>query len=188
MRRTDYLSCIGCLVFILATISSGPVNAASHQWRFNEIFSNEDGTVQFIEMKECCGFTSETTLIGKWILTVDAATHFDFPQDLTGNTANKYLLLATQGFVDLPGAPTPDFIIPDNFIPTGDDTLEYWMYIAAVWSYSGLPTDGTMSLNRDGSTGVNSPTNFAGDTGSVDTVPVTGTSWGATKTQWSIPY
>ncbi len=35
-----------------------------------------------------------------------------------------------------------------------------------------LPTDGALSLNSDGTTGVNSPTNFAGEMGSVNAPPI----------------
>lgn len=183
MRRATSL--VACAIVFAAWQT--PAHAASHQWRFNEIFSNADGTVQFIEMKECCGLTSETQLAGKWILAVNAAHQFDLDANLTGNTANKFLLLGTQAFADLPGAPTPDFIIPDHFLPLGDDTLEYWLYSAAVWSYSGLPANGTLSLARNGTTDVNSPTNFAGETGTIDaTVPVEHATWGALKAIWNL--
>lgn len=188
MKRTTSTSWIGLLAMIVAAMWQAPADAASHQWRFNEIFSNADGTVQFIEMKECCGFVAETQLSGKWILAVDASNQYDFPQNLNGNTANKYLLLATQSFADLAGAPAPDFILPDNFLALGADTLEYWLYSSAVWSYSGLPTDGSMSLNGDGSTGLNSPTNFTGETGTIDvSVPVSESSWSEIKATGSEP-
>jgi len=146
--------------------------AASHQWRFNEIFTNADGTVQFIEMKECCGFTDEFFLEDKW-LRGDVSTHqYTFPSSLdTGsNTALKYVLIATQDFADLPGAPTPDYIMPDGFLTVTGDTLRYWFYAPAVMTYTTgqLPTDGVTSLRVNGSTGVNSPTNYAGDSGSIN--------------------
>jgi len=146
-----------------------PVWGGSHLWRFNEIYSNADGTIQFIEMKECCGATSEIGILGKWILAVGTDNQYVFSHNLTGNTANKYLLLATEGFAASPGVPAPDFIIPDGFLPLEGDTLEYWLYSAATWIYleGELPTDGVLSLNEDHTTGVNSPTNYAGETGSV---------------------
>ena len=96
---------IGVLLFLLLLAATRPAGAASHQWRFNELFSNADGTIQFIEMQECCGFNSEWALQSKWILVVHANHKYTFRSSLTGNTANKYLLLATQGFADIPGAP-----------------------------------------------------------------------------------
>ena len=172
--------------------------ADSHQWRFNELYSNANGTVQFIEMKECCGFTSEWNIAPKWILAVNANHQYTFTSDLTGDTANKYLLLATQGFADLEGLPTPDAIIPDGFLPIGGDVLEYWLYGTIIRRlYGPLPLDGISALQIGGygpdnqggtpddvtTVGVNSPTNYAGESGSITpaSVPVRPTTWGAIK-------
>ncbi len=161
----------GALAVALSALLAGaaPVSAASHLWRFNEIYSNADGTIQFIEMKECCGGVAEWGLGEKWVLAVNAGNQFIFPENLSGDTAFQHLLLATAGFAALPGVPKPDFIIQDGFLPFDGDTLEYWLYPAATWSYAEgeLPLDGILSLNVDHTTGVNSPTNFAGETGSV---------------------
>lgn len=182
-RHRPFLTAAPLLVLwvLAAPPNARPVEAASHQWRFHEVFTNADGTVQFIEMKECCGFTTEHELNGKWVLAVGAERQFNFRRNLTGNTAGKSLLLATQAFADLPGAPEPDFIIPEGFLPLDGETLEYWMYSNATWSYAGpqLPTDGVTSLNADGTTGMNSPTNYAGQSGAV--VPVDALSWGALR-------
>jgi len=180
MTRESLTTTAGILLLSAAVLSAAPVHAASHQWRFNEVFSTADGTIQFIEMKECCGFTSENALNGKWILAVDADLQYNFPANIAGNTANRHLLLATQAFADLPGVPVPDFIIPEGFLPLGGETLEYWMYVDATWTYGAMPTDGVNSIHADGSTGVNSPTNFAGESVTVS-VPVTPVTWGMIK-------
>ena len=101
-------------------------------------------------------------------------------------TSNKYLLIATQAFADLPNAPTPDYIIsavhlPFFFSVTGD-SVSYEPWDTLTFGAGELPIDGITSLNFDGTTGVNSPTNYAGETGSVDVsvppdVPAT-SSWG----------
>ena len=179
-KRTAIYVVLGAMV---AISSATPTFAGSHLWRFNEIFSNADGTIQFIEMKECCGSTIETAIGGKWVLAVNTGNQFTFPSNLSGNTANRHLLLATQAFADLSGVPTPDYIIPDNFLPLGGDTLEYWMYPDATWSYGpgALPVDGVDSLGVDDTVGPNSPTNYAGDSGSVNrnTAPIPAVSvWG----------
>lgn len=83
--------------------------AGSHLWRFNEIFSNTDGTIQFIELHECCGSNAEVNLSGKWVLSDATGNQFFFPENLIPPTA-KHLLLATAGFAALPGAPTPDYL------------------------------------------------------------------------------
>jgi hypothetical protein len=186
-------------LLILGTlVGAGTARAASHQWRFHELFSNTDGTIQFIELQECCGFTEEIQLQSKWILAVHANHKYTFRSNLVGNTANKYLLLATSGFAAIPGAPTPDIIIPSGFLPTGGDTLEYWLYGATTTRiYGPLPQDGVTATQVGGpgpddtygtaddipnTTGVNSPTNFAGQTGTIDLrVPVRPTTWGSIK-------
>ena len=91
------------------------------------------------------------------------------------------LSMATAAFASLPGAPAPDYIIEDGFLPTNGDTLEYWSYIQATWTYgpTQMPLDGVRSLNADHTTGANSPTNYAGDTGSIDVTPIPAAStWG----------
>ena len=182
MRTEQSTLWTACAVFVLLAAWANVVSAGSHQWRFNEVFSNADGTVQFIEMRECCGCVNEHGLLDKWILAVNSDTEYTFRRNLTGVTAFKHLLLATQDFADLAGAPPPDFIIPDGFLPLGDETMEYWLYPDATWSYGQLPVDGVTSLNADGSTGINSPSNLVGQTGSVDvTVPVLRTTWGRIK-------
>jgi len=168
----------------LVAAAATPAMAASHLWRIHEVFSNSDGTIQFIEMEECCGAMSETQLFGKWILSDATANQFDFPANLTGNTANRFLLLGTSGYAALPGATTPDYIIPDSFFSTTADTLTYFIYTPATVTFAAgeLPLDGINSLNADGTTGTNSPTNYAGQSGSVDAsgVPVpTASAWGA---------
>lgn len=168
-------------VAVLTLGWAGVASSGSHKWRFNELFSNADGTIQFIEMKECCGAAGEFGLSGKWVLVVGANNQFDFDRNLTGDTSFKHLLLATQAFVDLPGAPTPDFIIPDNFLPLGGDTLEYWSYGDATMTFGALPTDGINSLTTRGGTETNSPTNYAGQTGSIDATPVEPITWGQLK-------
>lgn len=165
----------------LIAATATPCRAGSHLWRFNEIFSNPAGTVQFIELKESGGASAEHWLDGKWVLAVGAGNQFTFSADLVGDTSNRHLLLATAAFAALPGAPAPDYIIVDGFLPAGGDTLEYWAYKDATWTYSSgqLPFDGVLSLNADHTTGVNSPTNYAGDTGSIDVGPVpAASSWG----------
>ncbi len=186
---------VGALTLFLFLLGASHANAASHQWRFNELFSNADGTIQFIEMQECCGAMTEWGLQSKWVLAVHANHKYTFRSNLIGNTSNKYYLLGTQGFADTPGAPTPDAIIPSGFLPVNGDTLEYWQYPDATRNYGTLPQDGVTSLevgpgpdgisNTDDDvyvTRVNSPTNYSGESGSINlTVPVLPTTWGAIK-------
>jgi hypothetical protein len=96
---------------------------------------------------------------------------FTFPTGLpSSGTANKRVLVATQGFAAL-GLVTPDYVVPNGFLPTNGGTLNY----AGVdqLTYTSLPTDGTNAIDRNGAMIQNVATNFAGKSGSVTPVPGT---------------
>ncbi len=149
----------------------GSAMAGSHTWDVNELFSNADGTIQFIELFEANGTPGEVNVQGHPISS--DTKNFNLPGSaLTAPTTNKSLLIATQAFADLPNAPTPDYIIPAGLLPfffsVNGDTIAYQPWDSLTFGAGVLPTDGTNSLNFDLTTGVNSPTNYAGETGSVD--------------------
>ena len=97
------------LAAISLVLISNSAQAAFHLWSFSEFFSNADGSVQFIEM--VAAGSGETVANGAQIRTTSGNT-FSFPGNLTGNTLNKRLLIATSGFASIPGAVTPDFTLP----------------------------------------------------------------------------
>jgi hypothetical protein len=151
---------------LIAGLAATTVAANSHLWRIHEIYSNDDGSIQFIEMQEINGADGEFNLVGRWFQT--NAFQYAFPNDLPGPTAYKKFLMATAGFAALPGAPTPDYVIPDNFIDPAGDTLNFFVYDSFSLAPGLLPTDGTLSLDRYDQVALeNSPTNFAGATDSI---------------------
>ena len=161
-----------CLETALATgitfLLTGIASAGIHTWDVNEVFSNSDGTIQFVELWESAGGADETG-VGNGTIT-SAANSFAFGQGaVTGSTANKFYLLATQGFADLPGAPTPDAIIPVGSVPffnQAGGTVAFLSFDS--WAFGSVPTNGTDSLDRITGVGANSPTNYAGQTASVN--------------------
>jgi hypothetical protein len=156
----------------LGLLAASPAHAKNHLWRFTEVFSNAAGTIQFIEMQECCGADEETEMSATSI-TSNTAT-YNFANDLAGPTGHRWLLVATQGFTHLPGAPAPDYIMPDRFFNPVGDTLRYRGVTDIIqFAAGGLPTNGIDSIQRDLQTGtttvgVNSPINFAGQSGTVN--------------------
>jgi len=167
----------------LSTLVSGSAQAKSHLWKFTEIFSSADGSVQFVEM-----LVTDPAGTGEWViqgmeLRSDANSYI-FPNNLPmENTFERWLLIATPAFAELSGAPTPDFEIPAGFFDPTGDTLVYRNGLDGFAIPPGvMPTDGVHSLERDLTTPVNSPTNFAGNTGSVtvasDAIPLL-PPWGA---------
>ena len=143
-----------------------------HLYDITEIFSNADGSVQFIELRVGAS-NGESFWTGKTItVTQNGVTHsFTFPNDLPSTqTANTSVLIATQGFANL-GVVTPNYIVPAGFLFQGSGSVNF----AGVdlFNYSNLPTNGTLSLSVGNVSGTNSPTNFAGQTGTVS-VPSSG--------------
>ncbi len=163
------------LTLALSTLLSLPnpthVPLGSHTWRVNEVFSNATGTIQFVELRECCGGANEVNVGGNNVTAATSGNFFTFPANLpAGTTSNAHILLGTAGFAALPGAPTPDHIVPDNFFDLTAETLQWHIYGPSVLSFSAgqLPVDGVNSLSQSGTVAINSPTNYAGQTGSVD--------------------
>jgi hypothetical protein len=159
---------------VFVALSPGQsAKAGSHTWEVWEVFSNADGTVQFVEIKETHGGTAETGLGGHTMISHPSGNTKSM-HNVTGNTAFTYYLLGTTAFAALPGAPTPDEIIPANFIRLSTDTsMEYSFTNTATWTLGAIPTNGTSSLSRLVSngplvSGTNSPTNYAGVAGQID--------------------
>lgn len=148
--------------------------AGGHTWDINEVFSDPTGTVQFVEIKETGGGAGETGVNGHNITSTNPARTFLIPPPArTPPTSFKTLLFATPAFVGLPGAPTPDYVFPAGSVPFinisgAANTVSYTPFDA--WSYGAglLPLDGVHSLTRTLSTPCNSPTNYAGDTGTIN--------------------
>ncbi len=169
IRRGSVIS-LG-LVALLGGASS-PLLAASHLWVIQELYSNADGTIQYVEMYNCCA-ANETGLSTRYVISHQTGHKYTFTQNLPPNsTTDKYILLATQGFADLPGAPTPDHLIIDGFFAIGGDEVQWWQYSfpdsSLTFAPGQLPTDGLHSLNQDGNgagvVGIGTPRNFAGKT------------------------
>ena len=146
--------------------------AAFHLYRIDQLYSNTDGTVQFVVLREPSGTDGENLWAGKTLRMTSAGgavATFTFPTNLpSGATAGTRVLVATPGFAAL-GLVAPDYTMPAGFLSIGGGTLNY----AGVHSvtYSALPTDGVSALNSAGSTVPNVATNFAGASASVGAAP-----------------
>jgi hypothetical protein len=156
----------------LIALPFSTAQAGSHTWNVNEIFSDSTGNIQFIELVEANGTPNEVGVPGH-SMTSNTKNFVISGPALAPPTSNKFYLIATSGFAALAGAPTPDAIIPPGVLPfffsTGGDTVTYVPWDA--FSFASVPTDGTTSLNANLTTGLNSPTNYAGVSGSVNASP-----------------
>jgi len=159
------------LLCILGVAVAFPVAASFHTFQLNEFYSNADGSIQYVELKEGFGANGQLFLAGHAIASTQGGTTHTlvFLTDLPSViTANKSVLIATPGFAAL-GIVAPDYIVPAGFLFVGGGIVDYAG--VDILTLGALPTDGVTSLNRDGTTGVNSPRNFAGQTGSIPAAP-----------------
>jgi hypothetical protein len=105
------------LVALLVLTAFPRVSQASfHLWRISEVYSNSDGSIQFIELYVPGTLDNgETQMNGRTIVVTapgGGTNTFTFNSNLSGSTGGKRLLIATPGFSLLPGAVTPDFTLP----------------------------------------------------------------------------
>jgi len=180
-----------CGVALAMGFASSPVRANHHAWNFNEVFSNWDGSVQFVEYSipnnnnhhvlSTRGLEATSIVAG-----VPTVKTFMFPANLpSSSTANKKFLIASPGFGLLAGGVTPDYTFPlasmPFFLPNADSISLKWisatLTVDSPLTFTGalLPNDGETSLTdlspngtQNLQPGINSPTNFAGQIGSVD--------------------
>jgi len=150
--------CVAATLLMASSLSY----AAFHLFVIEQIYSNADGTVQFIVLACPGGSNGENLWTGQTISSTGQI--YPFPQDLGFLTGGKRVLVATQGFADL-GIVTPDYVVPNGFLATGGGILNY----AGVdqVAYSALPKDGVSAIQRNGAVIPNVATNFAGKSGSV---------------------
>ncbi|MCB9723046.1 MAG: hypothetical protein H6748_03255 [Spirochaetaceae bacterium] len=152
------------LLGVAALAPALQARADHHSWRFEELFSTPDGSVQFIEMRATTD--GHDQLQGHTITS--GGNVFTFPSNLPdAATAGRRLLIATAAFAALAGAPTPDFLMSEDFFGASGTPIVYAGGLDSG-SLPSFPNDGVTSVNRTPPTlQANSPTNFAGVTGSI---------------------
>jgi hypothetical protein len=165
------------LAFTVLALATTAASASFESWKFDEVYSNVDGTLQYVVLKESQGVNGMSNLAGLELtathLGVTKSYHFglDLPSLVT---AGKRVLIATQA-VAATGLVTPDYIMPDRFLPTDGGSLIYAN--TDSFNYNLLPTDGVNALFT-GITpgpiiGPNIATNFAGQSASIPAGTIT---------------
>jgi hypothetical protein len=153
----------GALFALFATVAV----ASFHTFAIRQLYSNADGSIQFIVLTEQAGLSGQEFLAGHAITSTQGATQhtFAFTRDLPGNnTGNRSFLIATPGFAAL-GLVVPDYTMPAGFLFVDGGTVNY-AFVDQL-TYPALPLDGVTALYSDGSTRQNVAKNFAGATASV---------------------
>lgn len=151
-----------CAIVLLAWAASA--SATFHLWQIREIYSNADGTIQFVELATTAA--GQEFIDGQTLRSSQGATThaFVFPSDLPGDSAGRSFLIGTDGFAAL-GLVTPDYVVQNGFLFTTNGNVDFAGVDSVSWG--ALPVDGVMSINHSGAMAINSPRNFAGATGSV---------------------
>jgi len=174
MRKTKASKQPRVVVMIAALAMAGamagvmaPAGASFHTFQIDELYSSPDGSVQFVELHEAFGFNGQQFLSGITLKSTQGAVTrtLTFPSNLpNASTAGKRVLIGTPAFAAL-GVVAPDYIVPAPFLFPNGGTLNYGNVDTVA--YVALPSDGVNSLSRTGALGVNSPTNYLGQTGSI---------------------
>ena len=197
------------LLLAILLAACGSAHATFHIWHITQLYSNADGTIQFIELQAAAG--GQQFIAGHTLRSSSGSTTntFTFPSNLPGDTAMtssegncggyygstcmtsyRSMLIATQGFAAL-GSVTPDYIIPNGFLFTNGGTLNYAEASDTI-AYASLPTDGQNARNRDGSMSMAEPMNFNGMTGtvSVPNLPgsLSGLWWDSQENGWGVAF
>src|SRR5206468_7969537 len=79
-----------------------PAQAAFHLFRIDQVYSNADGSVQYVVIREVTGSNGEHFWSGNVLETTNAAgikKQISFPSNLpSSSTASRSVLIATAGF------------------------------------------------------------------------------------------
>ena len=171
--RSRILSCWVTGVLLLVLAHAGAAFAGIHTWDVVEVFSNADGTIQYVELLDR-GTTGGELGVGNGALSssLHAISWSNGP--VTGPTNGRSYLIATAAFAALPGAPVPDVIIPPANVPffnIAGDTIAFGPYDTLV--VPAVPTNGTDSYTEFIGVGPNTPKNYANVEGNVNAGPGT---------------
>lgn len=165
-------SALAPAALVLALAAHGAA-AAVTTFAIDEIFSNADGSLQYVVLREAAGQSGADDWAGR-TLTVRRGPvfhAFTFPANLPGGaTAGRRVLVASEGLAQL-GIIAPDFVVADRFLAADGGTLDF----AGVDSvtYAALPHDGTTAVTRAGASRPSAPVNFAGSSATVPLAPAT---------------
>jgi hypothetical protein len=114
-----------CLA-LAAAFCAASAQASFHTFVIDQVFSNADGNVQYVVIREGNGSNNQHQLSGHTFTTTNVAGTMKqilFPSNLSSSsTAGRYVLIATPGFAAL-GLVTPDYTVDARFIPTDGGRL-----------------------------------------------------------------
>ena len=152
------------LAVLALAVTQGVAAQSTH--RITEVFSNQDGSIQFIRLTEMAGLDARNAFAGLAITVTSAAgtRRWVFPSALPSDaTSYRHVIVGVAPTVPWPGlgdVPTiygfsgcciarahPDFVLPANFLPTDGGTIDF-AGIDRI-TYAALPIDGMSALYAD---------------------------------------
>ena len=180
-----------CLLFATLLVVARAALATFHIIAIDEIYSNADGSIQYMELLGLAD--QQEQLTGHTVLTTGPGSPaiFMFPNNLPSrSTFGKHILIATQGFAAL-NLVTPDYVVPNGFFPVANGKVAYGEGVDQ-WTYANLPTDGVNALFANAQVRPNVATNFAGASASVGSAAPSpnyqGLWWKPDESGWGVNF
>lgn len=120
-------------------------------WGLNEVYSNVDGSVQFLLLQSATSDGVAGRLAGQTIVASNGSTEHSFTFATPLPETSRPVLVGTQGFADL-NLVKPDFVVPNGFVFVRNGSVRLrdsaW-YCAQDVHYDALAADGLTALYPD---------------------------------------
>jgi hypothetical protein len=176
-----------CCGLLALAICQMQVFGAFHLWRVSEVYSNSDGSVQFVEM--FCELAGQNFVANHQLISRDANGVIKgvcvIPNNVVGNSLNNYLLFGTVGFSAVAGV-QPDATLPPDFLSRTSGSVSF--ETIDTMNYQNLPQDGFSSIHRNPSgvqiVALNSPRNFSRQAGLIRPGPSLSIQRPSTNVVW----
>jgi len=143
---------------MFSLLPSGPADAqcaSRAKFALLQIYSNADGSVQFLELSPVVTDGNVPSLAGAALIAGNGTMEnaYTFPDALPGGkttVGDITILVGTQGFADL-DLVKPDFVIPNGFIFLRNGSIRFadTPWCAGPVSYDALPADGVNAYFPD---------------------------------------
>ena len=142
--------------------------SALDSFRIRQLYSNQDGSLQYIELEEFKGEAGHADFGGVILASTNGQgvrKTLAFPADLpSSDTAGRHVVVASAKlaarWASTSGSPAKaDYTMPDRFLPPDGGTIE--LGEIDRWTFAKLPVDGTNSLSRDGMITANEAQTYA---------------------------
>jgi len=164
------LKLTGIVVAAVAMVAPSQVAlAGAHTWDVSEVFSNADGTIQFVELHEANGTPGEFHLGGMIVSADVSGKNIAIAANVAAPTTSKYYLLARR--------PLPTCLAPPLRTRSSRSAacpFSVWPatpYIISVYdafTFGAVPTDWHSFAEQSDRIGREFPDHYAGQTGSVN--------------------